>query len=110
MNKKLSLYLLTSAVLVGSFLGSYYRGQSVKSSPKDAVAQAHNLIDTAAGDQAKLAEASDLLQKTIESDPENLSALFLQGRVQQQRGFIDLALQSYQKFLQNKISAEFAAN
>lgn len=110
MNKKFVLFLVLAVLLVGSFVGSYFWRLPLKSSNEDVVVQAQGLIDAAAGDQAKLAQASDLLRSELTINPNNLLALFLEGRALQQRGMIDAALQSYKKYFNLKISIDYAAN
>jgi tetratricopeptide (TPR) repeat protein len=68
------------------------------------------MIDGANGDQVKLAEASDVLRRELELNPDNLSGLFQQARALQQRGLIDGALESYERYFAQKVSMDFAAN
>lgn len=110
MNKKFIVYLFLAFLLVGSFLGSYCNRHSVLGNKVDAVTQAKRLIDESAGDQMKLAQASDLLRQELLLNPDNVYALFLEGRALQQRGMIDAALNSYKKYFNQKISIDFAAN
>ena len=109
MSKQTGWFLSISALLIGSFFGNYLRihGDGMRNSPQ---VTATALLDSANGDQKKLAEASDLLREETSRNPENFSALFLQGRVQQQRGLVDMALQSYEEYFRKKESADFAAN
>lgn len=109
MNKQLAIFLVAAALLVGSFLGSYLRkGERVTNGSILSAAKA--LIDNSAGDQIKLAQASDLLTLEIAQEPGNLLALFLQARALQQRGLIDQALKSYRQYFAQKVSTDFAAN
>ena len=109
MNKQLAIFLVAAALLAGSFIGTYMRRS--ESSPKaSTLSAARGLIDSAAGDKAKLAQASDLLKQEISSDPGNLTALFLQGRVLQQRGLVDQALKSYEQYFTQRVSVDFAVN
>jgi tetratricopeptide (TPR) repeat protein len=109
MNKKIALLLLLIAVVVGSYSLSY-----AKRNPSllcnDSVFTAKKLIDSANGNQEKLGEASDLLRKTLLENPENQYAVFLQARAMQQRGMLDQALESYQKYLELKLSSDYASN
>ena len=107
MNKHRKIFLIVTALLVGSFLGTYFRKRS-DMPVGSALSVARALIDTAGGDQTKLAQASDLLRQEIAQDKENLTALFLQGRALQQRGLVDQALKSYDQYLTQRISIDFA--
>lgn len=109
MNKQFVLFSIVSALLAGSFLGNYFRNHPFGAG-KNAVVQAKSLIDGAAGDQSQLAQASDLLRSELSENPDNLLALFLQGRALQQRGLIDAALESYRQYFDRKISVDFAAH
>lgn len=109
MNKQFSIFLLAVALLLGSFFGTYAR-RSSELPNISALNIAKNLIDNAAGDQAKLSAASDLLKTELQQVPSNLSALFLQARAFQQRGLIDQALKSYEQFFAQNISTSYAAN
>ncbi len=109
MNKQFVICSVLSVLLAGSFLGTYFRNRP-SGGGSNPVVQAKALIDEAAGDQTKLAQASDLLRRELSANPGNLQAHFLEGRALQQRGLIDAALESYKKYFSEKVSTDFAAN
>ena len=101
-----SLLLL---VVLGSFFTAYIRRSS--SMPQaDASLTARKLLDSANGDAQKLSDASDLLRTVVAGDSENQYAYFLQGRALQQRGLLDEALASYQKYIDLNFSSDFATH
>ena len=109
MDKKLALFLISAAVLVGCFLGSYMR-RNQSTTLTSPLESARQLIDSAAGDQNKLTQASDILKAEIKTDPNNVTALFLQGRAFQQRGLIDQSILSYEQYFAKKLSMDYAAS
>ena len=109
MNKKIILLLLLIAIVVGSYSVSYAR-RNPNLLRTDSAFAAKQLIDSANGNQDKLSEASDLLRQVLQENPDNQYAFFLQARALQQRGLIDEALVSYQKYLELNISSDYVSN
>lgn len=109
MNKQLKFFLLLAGVVVASFIGGFTR-LKVDAATKSPLIQSKTIIDQQNSPQAELAKASDLLAQELLSYPENTTALFLQGRVLQRRGLLDLSLKSYEKYFTSKSSDDFAAN
>lgn len=102
----LSLLLV---VVVGSFAVAYLRRAPSLLQPDGTIA-AKKLIDSANGDQQKLGDASDILSHVIANDPDNQYAYFLQARALQQRGLIDQAIESYQRYIDLNFSSDFATH
>jgi tetratricopeptide (TPR) repeat protein len=95
MDKKLILFLFTSAVLVGSFLGNY---QSKKY--KDVTSmliEADKVLASGTNDSVKLANASDLINKVVEIESDHPKALMIKALLLQRRGLTKEALDVYEK-------------
>ena len=103
------MFVVAATLLTGSFLGTYLSKHPLTPEGGN-FTLAQRMIDGANGDQVKLAEASDVLRRELELNPDNLSGLFQQARALQQRGLIDGALESYERYFAQKVSMDFAAN
>lgn len=90
-------FLLTTAVLIGCFLGSYY-GKKI-SLPDSPVADSENILSTGTSDRVQLAKASDLASIVVAKDPKNCRAKMALALSLQRRGLTSEAIKQYENLI-----------
>ena len=109
MKKNTSLFILSAALLFGSFFGTYFRNHPL-ADQGTVLTNAAKAADSAVVTKEDLGAQADALSKEVMADPKNVSAIFLAARIDQRRGFIDKAIASYEQMLPEAVSQSWAAH
>ena len=89
-----SLFIISSLLFVGSFLGSYYANLPKDGSYK--LVEADQIIASGTSDTIKLSLATKLIDEVLKLEKDNPKALMIKGLSLQRRGLYDDAIKSYE--------------
>ncbi len=90
-------FLITAALLLGSFGGSVY--VSRKSEPPSLIAQADGVVASGTKDSNELKQAFDLVNQATVKEPANPKAMMIKALITQRRGYIDDAIRTYEAMI-----------